>query len=136
MNIVRHRNITSLPSQKMSGLRWEDYRLLQKGLQKVSGVTLKEATRRGARSAVHEAISYFSKTGYALEKIHQPIHYWWGTADMAVVELHAKEVEQNAPNAVMHYREGEGHLSLYIKSFAEALQVISQNHYMQAMANK
>lgn len=136
MNIVRRRKITSLPPQKMSGLRWEDYTLLQKGLQQVSGVTLKEATRRGARSAVHEAASYFNKPGYDIKHIQQPIHYWWGTADMSVVELHAKEVEQNAPNAVMHYRQNEGHLSLYINSFYEVLQIISQNHFMQAMADK
>jgi pimeloyl-ACP methyl ester carboxylesterase len=136
LNIVRRRKTTRLPPQKRSGLRWEDYTLLQKGLQQVAGVTLKEATRRGARSAVHEAASYFKNTGYAIGKIEQPIHYWWGTADRSVVEAHAKEVEQNAPNAVMHYREDEGHLSLYINAFAEALQVISHNHFKAAVAEK
>lgn len=136
LNIVRRRKTTSLPPQKMSGLRWEDYTLLQKGLQQVSGVTLKEATRRGARSAVHEAASYFSKPGYDVKNIQQPIHYWWGTADMSVVELHAKEVEQNASNAVMHYLKGEGHLSLYINSFAEALQTIERAHFTTLIADK
>jgi pimeloyl-ACP methyl ester carboxylesterase len=124
LNIVRRKKTTKLPPQKMSGLRWEDYTLLQKGLKQVAGVTLKEATRRGARSAVHEAASYFNETGYDIKTIQQPIHYWWGTADMSVVELHAKEVEQSAPNAVMHYLQNEGHLSLYINCFAEALQTI------------
>ena len=126
--IIRRKKITSLPPQKMSGLHWKDYTLLQKGLQQVSGFTLKEATRKGARSAVHEAASYFRAPGYAIKNIRQPIHYWWGTSNMNVVELHAKEIEQNAPNAVMHYRPGEGHLSLYINAFAEALQSIVRMH--------
>lgn len=128
LNIVRRRKTTKLPPQKMSGLRRQDYMLLQKGLQQVSCVTLKEATRIGARSAVHEAASYFKDPGYDIKTIQQPIHYWWGTADMNVVEGHATEIEYNAPNAVMHYRENEGHLLLYIKSFGEALQTITAAH--------
>jgi hypothetical protein len=40
------------------------------------------------------------------------------------VQLHADAIEQQVPNAIMHYREGEGHLSLYIKAFEEILQTI------------
>lgn len=136
LNIVRRRKTTKLPPQKMSGLRWQDYTLLQKGLKQVAGLTLKEATRRGARSAVHEAASYFRKTGYDVKAIQQPIHYWWGTADMSVAELHATEIEQNAPNAVMHYLKNEGHLSLYINCFAEALQTIQRAHFTTLIADK
>lgn len=127
LNIVRRRKTTKLPPQSISGLRYEDYILLQKGLQQVSGVTLKEATRKGARSAVHEAASYFRKPGYDIKKIKQPFHYWWGTADMSVAELHALEAAK-APNAVVHYRENEGHLSLYINCFEEALQTLVRHH--------
>jgi pimeloyl-ACP methyl ester carboxylesterase len=136
LNIVRRRKVTSLPPQKMSGLRYNDYILLQKGLQQVTRCTLKEATRKGARSAVHEAASYFQNPGYDIRNIQQPIHYWWGTADMSVVELHAVETETRAPNAIVRYRKGEGHLSLYINCFGEALQAIMQAHFTHTTAGR
>lgn len=126
LNILRRQKITPLPSRKLTGLPYVDYRLLQKGVKEVAAFTVKEATRRGAKSMVKEAALYFSDYNFSVSAIQQPIHYWWGTQDMAVVELHAREVEQNALHPVMHYREGEGHLSLYIGCFGEALEAISQ----------
>jgi hypothetical protein len=55
---------------------------------------------------------------------------------MSVVEAHAIEVEQKAPHAVMHYRQDEGHLSLYLKSFAEALQTIERAHFTNTTADR
>jgi hypothetical protein len=43
---------------------------------------------------------------------------------MTVIRLHAEAIEQQAPNAIMHYREGEGHLSIYIKCMHEILQSV------------
>lgn len=126
MNLMRQRPIRFLPKQQLTGLPSVDYRLLRKGIQQVARFTLKEATRKGAKAMVHEAGLYFSKYGFSVKDVQQPIHYWWGTLDMAVVELHAQEVENKAPHPVMHYREGEGHLSLYINCFAEALQAIAR----------
>jgi hypothetical protein len=85
---------------------------------------MKEACRNGAKGPVQEARIYYENYGFGLEEIHQAIHYWWGTLDMSVIRLHAEEVEKKAPNAVMHYREGEGHLSLYVNHFKDVLQTI------------
>ncbi|HEV7333960.1 MAG TPA: alpha/beta hydrolase [Flavisolibacter sp.] len=126
LGFVRRRKTKHLPPQQFSGLPYVDYKLLQQQLKDVAGLTLKEATRRGAKTMVQEAASYFGHYGFDVKDIQQPIHYWWGSLDMNVVELHAKEVETNATTAIMHYREGEGHLSLYIKAFAEALQAIAR----------
>lgn len=125
LNFMRRRQTTSLPHQQLTGLPTVDYRLLQQHSKEVAGLTMKEATRKGTKAAVHEAALYFSEYGFAISDIQQPIHFWWGTHDMNVVELHAGEVEQNAQHPVMHYREGEGHLSLYIHCFGEALQSIA-----------
>lgn len=126
LSIMRHKETAYLPPQKFTGLPYVDYRLLQPTIKTVAGVTMKEATRKGAGPMVHEAANYSRDYGFSLKDIVQPIHYWWGTLDMAVVELHALEIEQHAQHAVMHYREGEGHLSLYVNYFGEALQAISR----------
>ena len=74
---------------------------------------------------MHEAASYYKDFGFDIGEIEKPIHYWWGTRDMSVVEAHAREVEQKAQRPVMHYQKGEGHLSLYLKCFSEAIQTIA-----------
>jgi pimeloyl-ACP methyl ester carboxylesterase len=128
LNFVRRQKTTSLPDRKLTGLPAVDYDLLKEAVNEVADQTLKEATRKGARAAVHEAGMYFGDYGFSIKDLQQPIHYWWGTKDTAVVELHAREIEQNALHPVMHYREGEGHLSLYVKCFSEALQAIAQDN--------
>lgn len=127
LGFVRRRKTEHLPPQQFSGLPSVDYRLLQQQLKRVAGLTLKEATRRGSKIMVQEAGSYFHPFGFRVNDIRQPIHYWWGTLDRSVVERHAKEVEATAKKAIMHYREGEGHLSLYLKAFEEALREIARH---------
>lgn len=124
--VARNRDRMKLPKRQFTGLPYVDYCLLQKAFTEVGALTMKEATRKGTKAAVHEAGMYFSDYGFSLQDIAQPVHFWWGTLDMSVVELHALEVEQKAQHPVMHYREGEGHLSLYVKCFGEALQSIAQ----------
>lgn len=136
LNIVRRRKIRSLPQRGITGLPFQDYSLLQKGIKQLAGLTLKEATRKGGRSAVHEAASYYKDFGFSISEIEQPIHYWWGTRDMSVVEAHAREVERYAQRPIMHYRDDEGHLSLYIKSFNEAINTISLSHAKHIVADR
>jgi pimeloyl-ACP methyl ester carboxylesterase len=125
LNIARQRPTNHLPSRTLTGLPYNDYKLLQKGIKHVAAFTMKEATRKGARSAVHEAVSYYRDFGFSIADIALPIHYWWGTKDMSVAEAHAREIEQKAQRPVMHFLEGEGHLSLYLKCFTEAIQTIA-----------
>ncbi|HET7896929.1 MAG TPA: alpha/beta hydrolase, partial [Flavisolibacter sp.] len=122
--ILRQTETTSLPNRKLTGLSVVDYSLLQHAVKEVAACTVKESIRKGTKTAVQEAGLYFHPFDFSIKTIQQPIHYWWGTKDMAVVELHAREIEQKARHPVMHYREGEGHLSLYINCFAEALEAI------------
>jgi pimeloyl-ACP methyl ester carboxylesterase len=136
LNIVRRRPTDRLPPRAMTGLPNTDYNLLQKGIKQVASLTLKEATRKGARSAVHEAASYFKDLQFSVSEIAQPIHYWWGTRDMSVVEAHAREIEQKAQRPIMHYREDEGHLSLYIKCFNEAIQTIALSHATHTVSGR
>lgn len=124
--VVRQKAVRSLPDRRLTGLPAVDYRLLQQAVDEMATYTVKEAVRKGTRAAVHEAGLYFDPYDFSLAEIRQTIHYWWGTQDMAVVELHATEIEQTAQHPVMHYRGGEGHLSLYINCFAEALETIAR----------
>jgi pimeloyl-ACP methyl ester carboxylesterase len=136
LNITRRRKINSLPQRKLTGLPYRDYTLLQQGIKQIAGLTLKEATRKGARSAVQEAASYFNDFGFAVNEIEQPIHYWWGTKDMSVVEAHAREIEQKAQRPILHYLQEEGHLSLYLKCFSEAIQTIALTHATHTTAGR
>jgi len=124
MNAIRKRPAKQLPPQWITGLPYVDYAYLKQPwhLQTMAKLTLKEACQNGAQGAVYEAGSYFKDFGFALSAIQQPVHYWWGLEDMTVISLHAEAVEQQAPNAIMHYREREGHLSLYVNCFEEVLQ--------------
>jgi pimeloyl-ACP methyl ester carboxylesterase len=99
-----------------------DYVYFKNGIQVISQLTLKEACHNDAQGAVHEARSYFNDFGFILSDIQQPVHYWWGTADMTVIRLHPEAVEQQVPNAVMHYLEKEGHVSIYVNGFEEILE--------------
>ncbi|HUC82314.1 MAG TPA: alpha/beta hydrolase [Flavisolibacter sp.] len=136
LNITLSRKINSLPNRAFTGLPYKDYTLLQKGIKQVAGLTLKEATRKGTRSAVHEAMSYYKNFGFVLGEIEKPIHYWWGTKDMSVAEAHAREIERKAKRPVMHYREDEGHLSLYLKCFGEAIETIALSHATHTTAGR
>jgi pimeloyl-ACP methyl ester carboxylesterase len=136
LNMVRRRPTDSLPPRALTGLPYTDYKLLQKGIKQVAGLTLKEATRKGARSAVHEAASYYKDFRFDINEIEPPIHYWWGTKDMSVVEAHAREIEQKAQRPIMHYLQNEGHLSLYLKCFGEAIQTIALSHATHTIADR
>ena len=136
MNIVRSRKTDHLPPRALTGLPYKDYVLLQENIRKIAGLTLKEATRKGARTAVHEAVSYYKETGYSIADIEQPIHYWWGTKDMSVAEAHAREIEQKAQKPVMHYLQDESHLSVYIKCFPEAVKTIALAHTTSTISDR
>jgi pimeloyl-ACP methyl ester carboxylesterase len=126
LKIVSKRKVKRPIPQWLTGLSYVDYMLLHEvdQLEWLAKHTVKEAVIKETRGAVEEAKSYFNPLHFKLKDIKQKVHYWWGTKDSAVVQLHAEAIEQQVPNAVMHYREGEGHLSLYIKAFEEILQTI------------
>ena len=75
---------------------------------------------------VQEARLYFADAGYDLSRILQPVHYWWGSVDNVVIQSHPKAVEENVPNAVMHYKKNEGHLSIYVNWMKEVVQTIAK----------
>ena len=127
MNILRKKEIRRFVPQRFTGLAYVDYALLKdiSKLKLVAQTTLKEACRNGAAGAVYEARLYYKEFGFSLCAIQQPVHYWWGTLDMSVNRVHAEAIEQQVPHAVMHYREGEGHLSMYIKGFDEVMKITS-----------
>ncbi len=126
MNVLKNKEIKKLVPQKFTGLAYVDYTLLKDipGLRVVAKITFKEACRNGSKGPVYEAQSYYNDFGFQLSAIRQPVHYWWGTLDMSVDRVHAEAIEQQVPNAIMHYRQNEGHLSMYIKGFEEAMKII------------
>jgi pimeloyl-ACP methyl ester carboxylesterase len=127
MNLLQRKKATRSLPQWITGLPYADYELIKDPaqLELLSVFSMKEAARKGARGPVYEAKGYYRDLGFQLSDIHVPVHYWWGTLDMSVIRLHAEEVEDKIAGAVMHYREHEGHLSLYVHCFKDVLDVIS-----------
>ena len=111
----------------LSGMPEVDYNCLNNPevIKHFSIVTICESCINGSRGPVQEAALYFNPADYNIAQIQQPIHYWWGTADNVVPIVHPKAIEENAPNATMHYKEKEGHLSIYIHYFEEVLETIA-----------
>src|SRR5215218_7923245 len=134
MNILKNKEIAGFVPQKFTGLAYVDYALLKDipRLRVVAKTTVKEACRNGSKGPVYEAQSYYNDFGFSLSAIRQPVHYWWGTLDMSVDRVHAEAIEQQVPNAIMHYRQNEGHLSMYIKGFEEAMKIIKTNDANQS----
>jgi pimeloyl-ACP methyl ester carboxylesterase len=126
MNMLRKKAIKRFIPQKFTGLSYVDYALLDhpEHISKVSEVTMQQACINGAAGPVYEAANYFKDPGYELSGISVPVHYWWGTKDMSVIIRHAQEIESGVKNSTMYYREGEGHLSLYINCWAEIIYMI------------
>lgn len=127
MNYVgKHEADKPIP-QKISRLPDVDHKLLAdpKVIKHFTKVTLNEACRFGSRGLVHEAALYFKKTDYTLSKINQPVHYWWGTKDNTVTEVHAEAVELQVPNSAMHYKLNQGHLSVYVNCFEDVLKTMA-----------
>ncbi|RYY94330.1 MAG: alpha/beta hydrolase [Chitinophagaceae bacterium] len=112
-----------LPPQPVAGLPWEDFHLLNRPdtLGAMARNCAREAARGGALGPIMEARAYYHPFPYQLSAIRQPLHYWWGTRDMSVARAHAEALEREAPDARMHYRPGEGHLSLYVNCMEEIL---------------
>ncbi|HEX8331679.1 MAG TPA: alpha/beta hydrolase [Segetibacter sp.] len=128
MNFVAKKEAHRPIPKWLSQLPDVDHDLLNQkaAINQVAKVTLSEACRFGSRGIVHEAASYFKETGYVLNQIVQPVHFWWGTKDNTVTRIHAEAVERQVPDSIMHYKENEGHLSIYVNYFEEVLETIAK----------
>lgn len=127
MNVLRRNTATIKVPRWLTGLPPVDYELIKypAKLQMLARLTLKEACRQGANGPVQEARLYFKDLGFSISELLQPVHFWWGTEDRSVTKMHAQAVEKEIKNSIMHYTKGEGHLSVYIRYFEEALQAIA-----------
>jgi pimeloyl-ACP methyl ester carboxylesterase len=128
MNLAGKRTVRKPFPRFLSGLPHVDYKLLDdvKKIKHFSGITLHEACRQGSDGSVYEAALYFKPTGYHLSKLTQPVHFWWGNLDRSIIAMHPRALEKLAPRAVMHYKQNEGHLSVYINYIEEVLQTIEK----------
>lgn len=131
MGLVARREPSKPLPRILSKLPKSDHSLLTeaKRLKKVFTTTLQEACREGSKGAVYEAQLYFRNYGYNLKDIVQPVHYWWGDEDNVVIRLHPEAVEQQVPRHIMHYKQNEGHFSIYIDYIEEVLQTISGSEH-------
>jgi len=59
--------------------------------------------------------------GFELADIRVPTFFWQGTEDLMVPQSHMPWQADRVPGAVMHLREGEGHISTLVHCFGEML---------------
>jgi pimeloyl-ACP methyl ester carboxylesterase len=88
-------------------------------------VTTNEACRFNSNGVVHEARLYYNIPRYKLTGITQPVHFWYSSEDKVVTKIHAESIERQVPNSVMHYKKGEGHISIYIHWVEEILDHVA-----------
>lgn len=125
-NFVLKREIKRTPPQILTGLPDVDYDLLADNttFRHFVELTLKESNRQGSRGIVHEANLYFQNFGFRLIDIQQPVHFWWGFQDKAVIHEHAEAIEKEVRNGILHYKQNEGHLSIFVKYLEEVFKTI------------
>ena len=126
LEAVKHTTLTAPPAQSLYDLSNVDYALIKDPLHAnaLLSYTIKQAAIESPKGAVQEAQLYFAPYPYSLADLQTPVHFWWGTEDNVVTYIHAKRLERQLPNATPHYKPGEGHLSVYVNGFAEALAVL------------
>jgi pimeloyl-ACP methyl ester carboxylesterase len=129
LNYLAKKEIRTSFPQFIAGMPDVDYKYLEdpKYLKQVASITLQEACRYGSTGAVKEAADYFNDFGYSLASISQPVHYWWGSKDVEVINRHPQAIEQQISNHKLYHKEGEGHVSIYIRYVDEVLDVIARS---------
>ena len=127
LNYLAKKEITQSFPQFIAGVPDVDYSYMAdpRLLRQVASITLQEACRYGSTGAVKEAASYFHDFGCSLSSITQPVHYWWGSADVEVINCHPQAIEQQVPNHKVYFKEGEGHVSVYVRYIEEVLETIA-----------
>jgi pimeloyl-ACP methyl ester carboxylesterase len=129
LNYLAKKEITRSFPQFIAGTPDVDYDYLKdpKYLRQVASITLQEACRYGSTGAVIEAAGYFNDFGFSLSSITQPVHYWWGSEDVEVINRHPQAIEEQVPHHKIYCKEGEGHVSIYIRYIEEILTTIASN---------
>lgn len=127
LNSLRNIHTRHAIPRWLTGLPEPDYNLLRQPHQwrTLARVSVQEACHRNARGAVQDAQIYFQPFGFRISELTQPVHYWWGTEDTSVIGLHADAIAKQVKHGTVHLKEGEGHLSIYIKYFREVLHTIA-----------
>lgn len=128
--ILARKKVKRPVPQKLTGLPYEDYTLIKNpaDMNVLFANTMKQACRLGSKGVLHEARNYYKEFGFNISEVKKPVHYWWGTRDMTVIRLHAEAVERYVSSGTVHYKEREGHFSLYLNCFRDVLQLISEQY--------
>ena len=71
-----------------------------------------EALRTGVDGWLDDDLAFVRDWGFDLDEIAVPTFIWQGSADLMVPFAHGQWLAAHVPDAVVHLRAGEGHLSL------------------------
>ena len=125
-NIAGKSKVTKPLPRWLSQIKEVDHQLINDSvaIRHFTKMTLNEACRIDSWGMVHEAKLYYLPKEFNLSDICQPVHYWWGTEDNVVPKIHATSVEENVAKSIMHYKEGEAHISIYVRYAEEIFKTV------------
>jgi pimeloyl-ACP methyl ester carboxylesterase len=84
----------------------------------------REAFREGVWGWYDDDLAFVRPWGFDLDGIRMPVDVWQGTLDAMVPAQHGPWLVEHLPTARPHLLDGEGHLSIVIGKFADALDAL------------
>jgi pimeloyl-ACP methyl ester carboxylesterase len=73
-----------------------------------------EAMRNGVDGWVDDDLAFTRPWGFDLKEISVPTSIWQGSVDLMVPFAHGQWLSKKVPGAMVHFEQGEGHLSVGI----------------------
>jgi pimeloyl-ACP methyl ester carboxylesterase len=89
--------------------------------------SLEEAYRQGIRASLAEARRIAKQGVDQLVGIECPVHVYQGSLDRHVPVAMGEYLASNLPGGRLHFRPGEGHLSIVTRCFSECLSALAES---------
>lgn len=91
--------------------------------------SFREALRLGVEGWLEDDLAVTVPWGFDFSEIRVPIMLWQGSSDLMVPFAHGRWLAGHLPRATAHLEEGEGHLSIVIRSIDRMLdELVASAH--------
>ena len=98
-----------------------DRRALTGGFADAVAASFRAAVRPGVDGWLDDDLAFVRPWGFDLSDVRVPVAVWQGSDDRMVPYAHGELLADRLPDARAHLLAGEGHLSIVLDRFAEAV---------------
>jgi pimeloyl-ACP methyl ester carboxylesterase len=84
-----------------------------------------EAVRTGLHGWVDDDLALVKPWGFSVLDITVPSYVWQGSEDIMVPSAHGQWLAASVPGVTSHFEQGEGHLSIGVRSIGRMLEELS-----------